>query len=93
MNACTYKERLLQSGYTLLLFFTAANAASPVAAVHGIVTNGVSGGGLRKAYVTLAPQSEAAGRPTTRSPMTRERSRWKTFRPAITSLRRNASDS
>ena len=61
MNICTYKERLLRSGYTLLLFFTAANAATPVASVHGIVTNGVSGGGLRKAYISLTTAIGSTG--------------------------------
>jgi hypothetical protein len=61
VKACTYKEPLRRSGYTLLLFFTAANAAAPVAAVHGTVTNGVSGEGLRKSYASLTPVIGSTG--------------------------------
>ncbi len=53
MNSRTYKHRLLRGGYTLLLFFTPANAASPEATVRGNVTNTSTGAGLRKAYLTL----------------------------------------
>lgn len=56
VNSCTYKPRLLLGGYTLLLFFTGAKADSPdtMASVHGTVTNAVTGGGLRKAYMLLS---------------------------------------
>src|SRR5579871_4481449 len=53
MNSGTYKNRLLRGGYTLLLFLTAANAASPDATVRGSVTSSATGAGLRKAYITL----------------------------------------
>lgn len=53
LNSRRYGQLLLRCGYTLLLFFTAANAASPEATVHGVVTNATTGGGLRKAYITL----------------------------------------
>jgi hypothetical protein len=66
VTCCTYKACLLRSGYTLLLFFTAASIGNPapfqapgdspdrMASIHGIVTNAATGGGLRKAYLRLA---------------------------------------
>jgi hypothetical protein len=55
VTSSIYRNRLLRGGYTLLLFFTAAHAASPEATVHGVVTNTATGAGLRKAYVTFTP--------------------------------------
>jgi hypothetical protein len=68
---------LLRSGYTLLLFFTAASIGDPapfqapgdspdrVASIHGIVTNAVTGAGLRKAYLRLASIGRGAAYPVT----------------------------
>jgi hypothetical protein len=53
----SYKWFLPRCGFTLWLFFTAAQAqmSESTASLRGIVTNASGGGGLRKAYLRLSP--------------------------------------
>jgi uncharacterized surface anchored protein len=63
-----YGARTVTAGYTLLLVFTTGVATAGEdshGSIKGTVTNAVTGERLRKAYVRLAPVSDAANiRPT-----------------------------
>ena len=63
MDSARYGARMVTGGYTLLLLFTQGVATAGedgYGSIKGTVTNAVTGQRLRKAYVTLAPVSDAA---------------------------------
>ncbi len=63
MGSARYGARIVTAGYTLLLIFTTGVAAGEDShgSIKGTVTNALTGERLRKAYVRLAPVSDAAG--------------------------------
>jgi Carboxypeptidase regulatory-like domain len=63
VGSARYGARVVTVGYTLLLVFTtgvATEAEDSSGSIKGTVTNAVTGERLRKAYVRLAPVSDAA---------------------------------
>ena len=63
MGSARYSARVVTVGYTLLLVFTtgvATAAEDSFGCIKGTVTNAATGERLRKAYVRLAPVSDAA---------------------------------
>jgi hypothetical protein len=62
VDSARYGARIVTAGYTLLLLFTTgvATAGEDYGSIRGTVTNAVTGERLRKAYVRLAPASDAA---------------------------------
>ena len=63
MGSARYGARIVTAGYTLLLVFTTGVATAgedSYGSIKGTVTNAVTGERLRKAYVRLAPVSDAA---------------------------------
>jgi hypothetical protein len=63
VNSTRHGARLVTVGYTLLLIFTSGIATAgedSYGSIEGTVTNAVTGERVRKAYVRLAPASDAA---------------------------------